>query len=39
MGTSLGAIVVGSSLFNLSFVVIASPLVTWAIVAARALGP
>jgi len=39
MGTSLGAIAAGSSLFNVFFVVIASPLVTWAIVAAKALGP
>ena len=39
MGTPLGVIAAGSSLFNVFFVVIASPLVGWAIVAAKALSP
>jgi NADH-quinone oxidoreductase subunit N len=38
MGVPLGAIAAGSSLFNAFFVIIASPLVGWAIVAAKALG-
>ena len=39
MGVRLGAILVGSSLFNLLFVVIASPLVGAAVVGAKALVP
>jgi len=39
MGVRLGMIAAGSSLFNVFFAVIASPLVTWAIVAAKALSP
>jgi NADH-quinone oxidoreductase subunit N len=39
MGTPLGVIAAGSSLFNVFFVVIASPLVGWAIVAAKSLSP
>ncbi|HLY04371.1 MAG TPA: NADH-quinone oxidoreductase subunit NuoN [Rhizomicrobium sp.] len=38
MGTPFGAIAAASSLFNAFFVVIASPLVGWAIVAAKAFG-
>jgi len=38
MGTPLGLIAAGSSLFNAFFVIIASPLVGWAIVAAKAFG-
>ena len=39
MGTPLGVIAAGSSLFNVFFVIIASPLVGWAVVAAKALSP
>jgi len=39
MGTRLGAIAAGSSLFNLFFIVIASPIVAAAAIAAKALVP
>jgi NADH-quinone oxidoreductase subunit N len=39
MGARLGVIAAGSSLFNVFFVIIASPLVGWAITAAKALSP
>jgi len=39
MGRGLGAIAAGSSLFNLFFVIIASPIVGWSIAAAKALAP
>ena len=38
MGAPLGLIAAGSSLFNAIFVVIASPLVGWAVAAAKAFG-
>jgi len=39
MGARLGVIAAGSSLFNLFFVIMASPLVNWSIAAAKALTP